>query len=147
MHINKSIHNIKNELYYVKDKQIKKEYNDAQEKIDNVLLECYKIYSPSICANIYIDSFLTKFIKKHSKIEFDIKIDVPEKIEMKPMDLSSLMLCVLHDDLIQEDGIMKFHMYANINELCLNVEYPNKLKIDDDLLILLKTIVKNIMEN
>lgn len=61
---------------------------------------------------------------------------------MKPMDLSSLMLCLLQDDMIIKKGTMKFHMYANINELRINIEYPNKINIEnDDLQILLKIIV------
>ena len=113
-----------------------------QDKIDNILLDCFKIYSPSICTNIYVDSFLSRFINTHSQIDFDIKIDVPDKIKMKPMDLSSLMLCLLQDDMIRKKGTMKFHMYANINELRINIEYPNKINIEnDDLQILLKIIV------
>ena len=62
---------------------------------------------------------------------------------MKPMDLSSLMLCLLQDDMIRKKGTMKFHMYANINELRINIEYPNKINIEnDDLQILLRIIVK-----
>lgn len=140
--INKSIHDIKNELFFVKNMLEKKEYDKAQDKIDNILLDCFKIYSPSICTNIYVDSFLSRFINTHSQIDFDIKIDVPDKIKMKPMDLSSLMLCLLQDDMIRKKGTMKFHMYANINELRINIEYPNKINIEnDDLQILLKIIV------
>lgn len=108
--INKSIHDIKNELFFVKNMLEKKEYDKAQDKIDNILLDCFKIYSPSICTNIYVDSFLSRFINTHSQIDFDIKIDVPDKIKMKPMDLSSLMLCLLQDDMIRKKGTMKFHM-------------------------------------
>ena len=66
---------IKNELFFVKNMLEKKEYDKAQDKIDNILLDCFKIYSPSICTNIYVDSFLSRFINTHSQIDFDIKID------------------------------------------------------------------------
>ena len=35
--INKSIHDIKNELFFVKNMLEKKEYDKAQDKIDNIL--------------------------------------------------------------------------------------------------------------
>ena len=37
--INKSIHDIKNELFFVKNMLEKKEYDKAQDKIDNILCE------------------------------------------------------------------------------------------------------------
>lgn len=137
------IHDIKNDLYTMKNLLGKSEFNKMEEKIDNLILECAKIHSPAICINIYVDSFLTKFISDHPQISLDIKINVPEKINMKAMDLSSFMLCLLHDSLINESGKMKFHMCVNNNELSAYVVYPNEITtIQDDSQTLLEIIVK-----
>lgn len=71
------VHDIKNKLYYIKECAHKKDFTNMEDEVDKLWIECMKIYPSSICSNVYIDSFLSKFILNHPKLQYDIKINVP----------------------------------------------------------------------
>ena len=140
----KCMHDIKNDLFFIKDMLNKGEQCQVQKKIDNLLIECFQNDSPAICTNIYVNSFLTYFISKHPQINIDIKINVPEKINMKPIDLSTLMLCLLKDEFATGTRNMKFYMSVNENELVVRVIYCEQiLSVDNDVEMLLEIFAKN----
>lgn len=137
------VHDIKNKLYSIKECIHKKDFTNMEDEVDKLLIECLKIYPSSICSNVYIDSFLSKFILNHPKLQYDIKINVPENINIKVMDLTSFILCLLNDNLIKNQGNLMFHMCSNDSELVTNVIYPNNISdMDEDSLLILNLLVK-----
>lgn len=137
------VHDLKYDLLEIRDLLQKNDINKVKIKIEDTLLECAKHDVPSLCKNVYVDSFLTDFVLNHPSLTIDVKVDIPEIINIKVMDLSSFILCLLNENLIRESGKMSFHMIVKNNELITHITYPDKINnIEDDSQLILKAIVK-----
>lgn len=139
--IQNCMHDMKNQLYEIKSLCEQKDYKKIEQKIDAISMQCTKLSTSSISTNMVLDTFLSKFISNHPQLQYDIKINVPDSIQMKTNEFSSFLICLLKDEFIKQKGNMTIHMNMTENELVSNIFYPNEIKMEEDCLFILETIV------
>lgn len=141
--IKELVHDMKNQLEEIRLLSRNSDFEQIEISINSWLLDYAHKYPVSICNNVYIDALVQNFMKKHPDVTFEIKINVPETIDMDIKDLSTLLMCLLCDDFMNDDGTFVFQISVNEKELDIHTEYPKQIKnMNETLNEVLNMIVK-----
>lgn len=122
--IQQVIHDSKNTLLEVDEMITQGKVDQIHSYINDSLKNSMYTYESPLCLNVYIDSILREKIRLYSEIQFDLTLQIPERIPIKTTDLIALVSMVIDKSCnqIQKENGTFYHLelIGNEHELSIN---------------------------
>lgn len=123
-HMRKLLHDTKNQFLLVDTLLQEEKYSLIHKNIQEFLSDFSKNYVVSLCNNPYLDAVLRQVMKRHATINFNFKIQVPDKLALRDEDLF-VILTKLIDAVCNQiiENNIQVVILGNEDELSIRVTY------------------------